>query len=147
MERQVGATDVQIGPLVCELYGLMDGEVRIAEEATRRHEKRVKNRFCLPGPRFPFASQRIPYDCFPTSSGYPLRGNDRVVAGASKRVTLLPVASLPRARFGSLNLGANAVEQLGSSSDQLLHLVPLRFFAAPRIIGCLGLWNAGCEDR
>ena len=33
-QRQIAATDVQIDPLVYELYGLTDDEIQIVEEAT-----------------------------------------------------------------------------------------------------------------
>jgi len=35
IQRQIDATDKQIGQLVYELYGLTNGEIRIVEEATK----------------------------------------------------------------------------------------------------------------
>ena len=36
IQRQIAATDEQIDQLVYELYGLMDDEIKIVGEATRR---------------------------------------------------------------------------------------------------------------
>jgi hypothetical protein len=36
LERQLGATDLEIDRLVYELYGLSEEEIRIVEEATAR---------------------------------------------------------------------------------------------------------------
>jgi predicted nucleic acid-binding Zn-ribbon protein len=36
LQRQIAATDAQIDQLVYELYGLMDDEMKIVEDATER---------------------------------------------------------------------------------------------------------------